>query len=67
MLNRDYQDMLRCLQEEQVVSHAEHIDFGEVTMPVLALDDLLKNKLATGRPKDLEDAKLLQQRRSSAR
>lgn len=31
-----------------------------LTVPVLALPDLIRNKLASGRPRDLEDAKLLQ-------
>jgi hypothetical protein len=31
-----------------------------LTVPILALPDLIRNKLASGRPKDLEDAKLLQ-------
>jgi hypothetical protein len=31
-----------------------------LTVPILALPDLICNKLASTRPKDLEDAKLLQ-------
>jgi hypothetical protein len=44
------------------VSHAEKIVFGDVTMPILSLDDLIKNKLATGRQKDQADVALLKQR-----
>jgi hypothetical protein len=42
--------------------HAERIDFGKVTVPVLSVKNLIANKLATGRPKDLEDADQLQKR-----
>jgi len=31
-----------------------------ITLPILAMPDLIRNKLATGRPKDLADAQLLQ-------
>ena len=35
-------------------------EIAGVTLPILALPDLVRNKLATGRPKDLADAQLLQ-------
>jgi hypothetical protein len=31
-----------------------------ITLPILAMPDLIRNKLASGRPKDLADAQLLQ-------
>ena len=37
---------------------------GDSTAPVLAYDDLLHNKRATGRPKDIQDAAMLEQARS---
>jgi hypothetical protein len=37
-----------------------HID--ELKIPVLSIDKLIKNKMATGREKDLLDAKLLKKR-----
>ena len=45
-------------------SQAEIVDFDDVRMPILSLDDLLTNKLATGRPKDLEDVRLLKKHHS---
>lgn len=43
----------------EAVLRAVRIDLGDVIMPILSIDDLIANKLATGRPKDLEDAQLL--------
>ena len=37
---------------------------GGCAAPVLAYDDLLRNKRATGRPKDIQDAAMLEQARS---
>ena len=34
------------------------------TVPVLSYDDMLRNKRATGRPKDIQDVALLEQARS---
>ena len=42
-------------------ANAEKIDVGDVILPVLSREDLIRNKLATGRPKDIEDAALLRQ------
>lgn len=33
--------------------------FGEVALPVLSIRDLIANKRASGRPKDLEDVRIL--------
>lgn len=36
-------------------SHSLTVDFSGITIPVISLQDLRKNKLASGRPKDLAD------------
>jgi len=38
------------------------VDIDDLKIPVLSIDKLIKNKLATGREKDLLDAKLLKKR-----
>ena len=35
-----------------------HASFGDLTVPILALDDLVTNKTAAGRPQDLADVAL---------
>lgn len=47
-------------------SHAEIIQLDDVQLPILSFDHLLTNKLATGRPKDIEDVKLLKQHRGES-
>jgi hypothetical protein len=44
---------------------AVEIELGGVSMPVLCIDDLIENKLAAGRPKDIEDAEKLKKNRLS--
>jgi hypothetical protein len=44
---------------DQAAACAEKADLGELEVPVLSRGDLIKNKIATGRPKDMEDADLL--------
>ncbi len=51
MLNEDYKEMLENLLGEKVKF-----------ILVLSIDLLIKNKMATGREKDLLDAKLLKKR-----
>jgi hypothetical protein len=48
----------------EAFSKADRLELGEVTLPIISIDHLIKNKLATGRRKDLEDAKLLKQTHS---
>ncbi len=38
------------------------VDIDELRIPILSIDKLIKNKMATGREKDLLDAKLLKKR-----
>ena len=40
------------------------VDIDDLKIPVLSIDKLIKNKMATGREKDLLDAKLLKKRMS---
>ena len=54
MLNKDYRDILLSLDAEK----AEYI---------LSLKDLIKNKLESGRPKDLVDAEMLKSIASSTK
>jgi hypothetical protein len=35
------------------------LSIGDITAPFISLDDLVKNKLATGRTQDLADAEAL--------
>lgn len=46
------------------ISQAETVQFDDVSMPILSRDDLLTNKMATGRPKDIEDVTLLKKHQS---
>jgi hypothetical protein len=39
------------------------VDIDDLKIPVLSIDKLIKNKMATGREKDLLDAKLLKKRK----
>lgn len=41
-------------------------DHGEIAVPYLGLDDLIKNKAASGRPKDLDDLSYLRRARTQA-
>ena len=40
---------------------------GECAVPVLSYDDVLRNKRATGRPKDIQDVAMLEQARGRLR
>lgn len=40
---------------EELSKGAMHVQLGDVDVPVVALDDLIRMKLARGRPVDLED------------
>lgn len=62
-----------------ILASASGIEFSDVhdravsttidalTLKVISLDDLIKNKLASGRPQDLEDAKALSKIRARAK
>jgi len=42
-------------------AHCEQGHYGEVAAPFISRGDLIRNKLATGRPQDLADAERLRQ------
>src|SRR3974390_2562866 len=48
------------IDTEQVISHAETLTLDGLTIPVIALDDLIANKRASGRARDLADVELLE-------
>jgi hypothetical protein len=56
-------DILRSadgIDTEQVIARAETLTLGELIVPVIALDDLIANKRASGRARDLADVQLLE-------
>lgn len=40
-------------------THRVHVDLGGLRVPIMGRDELIANKLATGRPKDLLDVEIL--------
>jgi hypothetical protein len=42
------------------LARAVHAVLGDLTIPIIALDDLVTNKRAAGRPQDLADVALLE-------
>lgn len=51
ILNADYRDMIECLQHERAVQVA----VDGLSLKMISLDDLIVNKRASGRPKDISD------------
>jgi hypothetical protein len=49
------------IDTDQVLARTDTLRVGELEVPVLALDDLIANKRASGRPRDLADVELLEQ------
>lgn len=63
-------DLLRSpdgIDAESAIARAESAQLGELTIPVLTIDDLIANKRAAGRPQDLADAALLERVRARSR
>jgi hypothetical protein len=61
-------DLLRTidgLSTEEVFARAVHTELDGLALRVIALDDLITNKRASGRPQDLEDARFLDRVRAS--
>lgn len=60
-------DILRSVdgvETERAIDRAVMVVLGELNVPVIALDDLILNKRAAGRPQDRADAVLLERVRS---
>jgi len=56
-------DILRSvdgLDTESALSRAVRAEVGALTIPILALDDLIANKRASGRPQDVADVAMLE-------
>lgn len=45
---------------EEMIKRTVQMDFGDITVPVCAINDLIEMKKKSGRPKDLEDIKYLE-------
>jgi predicted nucleotidyltransferase len=63
-------DLLRTIDgvsTHEVIARAVTVTLDEIEMRVIALDDLILNKRAAGRPRDIEDANYLERIRSHAR
>jgi hypothetical protein len=61
-------DMMRTadgIDTDAVLGRVVKAHLGDLDVPVLALDDLIANKRASGRPRDLLDVELLERVRSS--
>ena len=54
------------IDTEQVIGRAERLTVGDLEIPVLALDDLIANKRAAGRARDLADVEMLERFRERA-
>ena len=57
-------DILRSvdgIDTESAIARAASADVGDLTIPVIALDDLIANKRAAGRPQDVADVAVLEQ------
>jgi len=76
-LHPDFRDLLAEFAREKVsyavvggyavdatLARAVHATLGDLTVPILALDDLIANKRAAGRAQDLADLALLEKVRS---
>ena len=56
-------DMMRSadgIDTEQAIARAEMLTLDDFTVPVIALEDLISNKRASGRGRDLVDVELLE-------
>jgi predicted nucleotidyltransferase len=59
-------DILRTadgIETDQVISRAKRIDLSGLIIPVISIEDLIANKSASGRPRDLADVELLERAR----
>ena len=51
---------------DECFAHRIEVAIGGTVLPVISIDDLVRNKLATGRAKDLVDVESLQPPKGSA-
>jgi hypothetical protein len=51
------------IDTEATISRAIHATVGDLTIPIISLDDLIANKRASARPQDLADLALLEKAR----
>lgn len=51
------------IEFEDAIKRSNHVEIEGLYLNVLSIDDLIKNKESTGRPKDIEDAKYLRKHR----
>jgi hypothetical protein len=61
-------DLLRTadgIDTEAAIGRAELASIDDLSIPILAFEDLIANKRAAGRPQDLADAELLERVRSA--
>lgn len=47
------------IEFEEAIARSFHVEIDDVSLSILSIKDLIKNKEATGRPKDLVDAENL--------
>ena len=63
-------DLLRSadgIDAESAIARAEPATLGDLTIPVLTIDDLIANKRAAKRPQDLADVAVLERVRSKSK
>ena len=51
---------------DECFAHRVDVEVSGLVLPVISLDDLIRNKLATGRAKDLVDVELLRSHQGSS-
>jgi len=55
------------IDAESAIARAEPATLGDLTIPVLTIDDLIANKRAAKRPQDLADVAVLERVRSKSK
>lgn len=51
---------------QSAMSRAKQVKIEDISLNILSIEDLIKNKEATGRPKDIEDANRLKNQRNKS-
>jgi predicted nucleotidyltransferase len=51
---------------QSAMNRAKQVKIEDISLNILSIEDLIKNKEATGRPKDVEDANRLKNRMSAS-